>query len=93
MTLTEINNALGQDWFKGGDGITAIMYADESDVVEIVVPNVFKAEEVGDYRNLWEYTGEGDIPKELTEAMINGEDEDVICHSIDKWQARGCATV
>lgn len=93
MTLTEINNALGQDWFKGGDGITAIMYAEESDVVEIVLPNVFHVVETGESRDLWEYIGDGELPPELTEAMEMGDDDNVICHSLDKWQARGCALI
>ena len=67
MTLEQINEKLGKDWFTTGstqttEPATAILYAYDSDVVEIILKNVFQVEDEGNYRVLHEWVGQGPMP-------------------------------
>ncbi len=93
MTIQEINTALGQEWFSNSNPSNCIVYSDEDDVEIINLAMVIHVREVGDAREIFEYVGEGDLPNEFTPEMENGEDDDVKCHALDKWQARGASAL
>lgn len=94
MTIKQINQALGQNWFQENPPILpkgpCLAYADEVDVTVIDMSRVFHAEETGDNRVLYEWMGEGEMPTELTAAMESGDDDNVRPHYLNKWVARGC---
>lgn len=94
MTIKQINQALGQDWFQENPPILPkgqyLAYSDEVDVTVIDMSRVFAARETGEARILFEWMGEGEMPKEVTAAMEIGDDDNVRGHYLDKWVARGC---
>lgn len=96
MTFKQINKKLGQDWFIEPKPIASgriLLYAEDPDVISIDIDRVFKVEETGESRVLYEWLGGGKPPKDLTDAQLNGEDNNVRIHCLSKWQARGSVEI
>lgn len=97
MTLEEINESLGDNWFGSTADTgrlepgTYIAYNDENDVQVINVKDIFKAQHCGDHLELYEDVREGTrvIPVIILNLSEDEEADDYIVHWLNKWQARG----